>query len=265
VPLTEFQRALLAVLAPARSPDSYLAGGAALHFTPQSLRYSRDLLFFHDSEERVAGAFAGDRETLDREGYEVGLLLSQPGTIRALVSKGDQSTQVEWAHDSTWRFMPVVQDELGGYLLHEMDLAVNKVLALAGRNEVRDFVDVVYLHREVLPLGALVWAAVGKDPGFNPASLLERLSRRGRYRPEDVARLDLARPFDLVRAKEAWLQALDAAEAFVARQPPDELGALYWSTAEERFVAPDQPDSDGSRDVVPHFGRPGGVLPTVAR
>jgi hypothetical protein len=162
VPLTEFQRALLAVLAPARSPDSYLAGGAALHFTPQSLRYSRDLAFFHDSEERVAGAYTGDRETLDQEGYEVDLLLSQPGTIRALVSKGDQSTQVEWAHDSTWRFMPVVQDELGGYLLHEMDLAVNKVLALAGRNEVRDFVDVVYLHREVLPLGALVWAAPRK-------------------------------------------------------------------------------------------------------
>ena len=34
VPLTEYQRSLLALLARNRSPDSYLAGGAALHFPP---------------------------------------------------------------------------------------------------------------------------------------------------------------------------------------------------------------------------------------
>jgi len=56
MPLTDFQRSVLALLARTRSPDSHLAGGAALHFAPNSLRYSNDLDFFHDSAERVARA-----------------------------------------------------------------------------------------------------------------------------------------------------------------------------------------------------------------
>ena len=62
MPLTDFQRELLALLAPNRAPDSYLAGGAALHFAPNSTRYSDDLDFFHDSLERVAAAYQSDRQ-----------------------------------------------------------------------------------------------------------------------------------------------------------------------------------------------------------
>ena len=96
--------------------------------------------------------------------------------------------------------MPLVRDETGGQVLHEVDLAINKVLTLAGRDEVRDFVDILHALEHVLPLGAMIWAAVGKDPGFTPASLLEQLRRRGRYRPEDINRLALAAPFDLAEA-----------------------------------------------------------------
>jgi len=261
MPLTDFQRRLLAVLGPSKSPDAYLAGGAALHFEPNTLRYSHDLDFFHDSEERVSSSFAVDRPILEDAGYEVRVVLSQPGFIRALVSRDDATTQVDWAHDSAWRFMPLVKDELGGFLLHEIDLAVNKTLALAGRNEVRDFVDVLFVDKEVLPIGALVWAAVGKDPGFTPMSLLEQLKRRGRYRPEDVERLDLARPFDLVDAKGRWFEALEHAEEFARVRPPDEFGCLYYAQGEGCFVVPSAGEDLDSQDIVTHFGRPGGVLP----
>jgi len=63
-------------------------------------------------------------------------------------------------------------DPLRGPLLHPVDLAINKVLALAGRDEPRDFVDILFVHARVLPLGAICWAAVGKDSGFTPLSLL---------------------------------------------------------------------------------------------
>ena len=43
MPLTEFQAAIARLLATNRSPDSYLAGGAALHIEPNSKRYSNDL------------------------------------------------------------------------------------------------------------------------------------------------------------------------------------------------------------------------------
>lgn len=170
VPLTEIQGAILGLIASSGTTDRYLAGGTALHFSPTSSRYSHDLDIFHDSEQRVAEAFAADREVLQAEGFEVDLVLSQPGFIRALVSRSGGATQIDWAHDSSWRFMPLVGDPVGGYLLHPVDLATNKVLALAGRDEPRDFVDIMYAIDMIMPLGAMVWGAVAKDPGYNGSS-----------------------------------------------------------------------------------------------
>ena len=260
MPLTPFQRDLLAIVAVNRSVDSYLAGGAAIHFTPQSLRYSSDLDFFHDSVERVASAYAADCARLIAARCTVDVEISQPGFLRAVVHRDLDMTRIDWAHDSAWRFMPPVRDPLGGFLLHDVDLAVNKTLALAGRDEPRDFVDIMYLHERVLPLAALVWAAAGKDPGFSPISLLELLKRRGHHRPEEIARLQLAAPFDIMAQKSHWLQALDQAASFVRARPTAECGCLYYSTRRHAFVLPAIDDSD---TVVAHFGRPGGVLPQV--
>lgn len=259
MPLTAFQRQIARLLAVNRSPDSHLAGGAALHFAPNSRRYSNDLDYFHDSAERVAEAFAADRAALEKSGARVAIQLNQPGFLRALVSQGEEATKVEWAHDSAWRFMPPIPVPDAGYMLHPMDLALNKVLALAGRDEARDFLDILFVDEEILPLGALAWAAAGKDPGFTPASLLELLKRRGKHRPEDLARLHLSEPVDLPALKTRWLGALDAAERFIGGRPGAEIGCLYYSPRARRFVAPDT----GTPDAVPHYGRPGGVLPRL--
>ena len=155
--------------------------------------------------------------------------------------------------------MPTVKDDRFGFVLHPVDLAVNKVLALAGRDEPRDVIDALHLHNHVLPLGALCWAACGKDPGFSPLSLLELLQRRGRMRPEELARLDLTEPMDVRSVKGAWLEALASVEPFVDARPPAEIGCLYYSPSKQAFVDPRL----GS-DAQPHFGRPGGVLPRVS-
>ncbi|HLB36601.1 MAG TPA: nucleotidyl transferase AbiEii/AbiGii toxin family protein [Gemmatimonadales bacterium] len=263
MPLTAFQRELLATLATRPTDERYLAGGAAMHFAPNSARYSDDLDFFHDTEARVARAFAADRDQLQRAGYAVAVELSQPGFVRAVVRRDDQATRVDWAHDSAWRFMPLVRDELGGLLLHPVDLAINKVLALAGRDEPRDFVDILFVHRSVLRLAGLNWAAVGKDPGFTPRSLLELLKRRGRHRPEDFARLQLAQAFEPTQVKREWLEALADAEEFAKTRPPEESGCLYYSVR-QGFVMPRPDASLADQGLVPHFGAPGGVLPRMA-
>jgi hypothetical protein len=187
--------------------------------------------------------------------------MSLPGYVRATVRRGSQATKVEWAHDSAWRFLPVVQDPRVGYRLHPVDLAINKLLALAGRDEPRDFLDVLYTHRTILPFGAQCWAAPGKDPGFSPGSLLELLRRRGKYHPQDFARLDLAQTIDLQGMKQNWLGLLEHAEAFVRSRPADEVGCLYYHRLEERFVEPGSERADAG--IARHYGRPGGVLPAV--
>lgn len=262
MPLTPLQAALAELLAVNRTPDSYLAGGSAMHIEPNSKRTSDDLDYFHDSEERVASAFAEDRRLLERAGYAVDVLLQQPGFVRAVVRRAggnaDEATKVEWAHDSAWRFLPTIRSPEAGFVLNPIDLAINKVLALIGRDEPRDYLD-VHEAMKILPLGALCWAAAGKDPGYTPAMILDLLRRRGKYRPEDFARLDLVEPVNLQELKQRWLAALDDAERFIESRDPDEVGCLYFSRSDGRFVQPAPGD-----DVVPHYGRPGGVLPVVA-
>lgn len=257
--MTKFQAAVARLLSKNRTPDSYLAGGAALHIDPRSRRYSNDLDYFHDSEARVASAFAADRELLEGSGYSVELVMNQPGFLRAVVTRDGEATKVEWAHDSAWRFLPPIKSRVAGYQLHPIDLAVNKLLALVGRDEPRDFLDILEIHGQTLSLGALCWAAAGKDPGFTPTALLALLRRRGRFRPEDFQRLHLREPPDLVALKASWLAALDDAETFVSSRPPDQIGCLYYSLSEKRFVSEFPSDAD----VKPHYGRPGGVLPRI--
>ena len=258
MPLTDYQASLAGLLSKNRTFDSYLAGGAAILIEPNTMRYSRDLDYFQDSEARVAEAFSADRNLLEAAGYSLDMDLNQPGFVRAIVRKEEHAAKVDWARDSDWRFMPTVRDDRVGFVLHPADLAVNKVLALAGRDEPRDILDTLYLHRQVLVLGALCWAACGKDPGFTPLSLLELLRRRGRIRAEDLERLDLAESVDLPSIKNSWLEALDSVEPFVASRPSEEIGCLYYSASKREFVDPRE-----VTDAVPHFGRPGGVLPRI--
>lgn len=262
MPLTSFQSTIASALAPNRSEESHLAGGAALHFAPNSKRFSNDLDYFHDSEERVATAFEQDRRTLENLGFTVQIVMNQPGFIRAIVDKRKESTKIEWSHDSAWRFMPAVKSKDAGYVLHSIDLAINKVLALAGRDEARDFIDILHIHEKILPLGALCWAAVGKDPGFSPVSLLDLLRRRGKYQPEEILRLQLAKPVDLKELKTTWLAALDSAEEFIKEcAEEEEPGSLFYSKSGKGFVQPTIPID--RNDITLHFGKPGGVLPRL--
>ncbi len=259
MPLTGLQQTVVQVLAGNRDSSSYLAGGAAQHLHPNTVRFSYDLDYFHDSIERVSSAFESDARSIAEANLDMTVEISQPGFVRAKVTGGGESTVVEWSHDTAWRFFPTVADPVAGFRLHDVDLAVNKVLALVGRNEPRDFVDILSGQDATVSLGALVWAAAGKDPGYTPLGLLDRLRRRRTPRPEELDRLNLARPADPVDLKERWLAALADAEAFVESRPADEIGCLYWDTKSGRVTSTnlDQPH------VVPHHGQLYGVVPIV--
>ncbi len=260
MPLTEYQKEIARLLAVNRSEESHLAGGAALHFLPNSKRFSNDLDYFHDTTEEVAKAFNQDMAALEASGFEIQVEMHQPGYIRAIVSKNAHNTKIEWAHDSAWRFMPVVFNPEVGYQLHPVDLAVNKTLALAGRDEARDYIDILYADEKILPLGGLCWAAAGKDPGFTPLSLLELLKRRGKYRPEDFLRLQVSGGLDLPAMKTQWLAALKKADEFIRNRPVEEVGCLYYSRSRHQFVTPSS-TLTGDGDIVSHFGKIGGILP----
>ena len=82
-----------------------------------------------------------------------------------------------------------------GYMLH-LDLAMNKAMAAAGRREVRDLVDVVTIHETILPLGAVIWAAVEKAPGFTPEGLVAEIRRNSNYPLAEWRELKTTEPLD---------------------------------------------------------------------
>lgn len=262
MPLTEVQKRVLRLLARNRSPESHLAGAAAIHRQEKSLRYSRDLDFFQDSEDLVADAFARDSALLRENGYQVAGAKALPGFVHATVNDGAAEVRVEWARDSAFRFMPPIHDPEIGYVLHPVDLAVNKVLALAGREEPRDLIDTLFVHEEILGLGALCWAAAGKDPGFSPEALVELLRAKGPITAMELKTLDLVLPLDPEELKRRWRDAVTTAAGFVGSMPAAEVGCLYYHPEWRRFIQPQA----GSAELAAcsrHYGNPGGVIPQV--
>ena len=155
-----------------RYRDSYVAGGAALSVALRSHRMSRDVDLFHDTTEAVARSWERDRLELESAGFEVAPLRERPGYVEAAIVRRTERVVMEWTRDSAFRFFPLVEDDDLGLVLHPFDLATNKVLALVGRLEARDWVDVLACDARLQPLGYLAWAACGKDPGFTPGGLL---------------------------------------------------------------------------------------------
>lgn len=262
MPLTPFQREILSLLAAHRNPESHVAGGAVINRQPDSPRYSADVDVFHDVATALIASAEADVAALKRAELAVAWLMREPFLQRAQVFRGDQTARLDWATDSAFRFFPVQPDPEFGYCLHRADVATNKALALAGRSAIRDYIDILYLHASYLSLGAICWAACGKDPGFNPWSLLEMAKRHVHYRREDLDSVTLSRPLELTDLKQQWIQAVDHAETWFNRMPTAEAGCLYL-TPEGEPHTPD-PADPGFACVRRHFGSVRGAWPTIA-
>ena len=94
-------------------------------------------------------------------------------------------------------------------------------------------IDIVELHR-TYPLSAIVWAACGKDPGFNPLSLLTMMRRFARIDPLRLGEIQ-ARNLNPRALKEAWTQmAIDAAEEITRladTRPDTPIGVAFVDSA----------------------------------
>ena len=253
--LSELQSAILRQLAAHRNPESYVARATALN--QHGPRYSADIDIFHDREDAVARAAAADAALLSGDGFRVAWLRREPGLHVAAIDRDGEATKLEWARDSDFRFFPAMPDPLFGFRLHPVDLATNKALAPAGRREPRDVLDLLFVHDRILPLGAVIWAAIGKDPGYTPESLIAEIRRNARYRADDYADLALFALVDAVAIAGRLRAALDAAETFVRAMPAGKEGLLFL-----RDGTPVAPDPASLAACTEHAGRRAGHWPS---
>jgi hypothetical protein len=266
--LTALQRDVCRLLAAERrrSGESYVAGGVALSVALATSRLSRDVDVFHDTEEAVARSWDRDRAALEQAGFAVRVVRERPGYVEAAVSREGDGLVMEWARDSAFRFFPLVEDDELGLVLHPFDLASNKVLALVGRAEARDWIDVIACHERLQPLGYLAWAACGKDPGFTPSGILDQAGRSARYTDDEIASLAFegATPAaaDLSRR---WHGALEGARHVVDRLPAEQLGKAVMTIEGMLFIgtAAELERAVGDNRLFFHRGSIGGAWPHV--
>jgi len=257
VPLSRIQVDILRLLAAHRDPESYVGGSAPLN--RQSLRYSGDIDIFHDREERVAAAAQQDAALLAENGYRLTWIRREPAIQTVSAEHDGESTRLEWLADSDFRFFPAIPDAVFGYILHPVDLAANKIMAAADRREVRDVIDAVRVHETILPLGAVVWAAVDKSPGFTPEGLIAEIRRNSHYPAAEWRSIATSEPLDPASIVRKLRAALDEAESFVARMPTNVLGRLFLKDGQVV-----QPDPDHLSAYQTHEGQRRGHWPTSA-
>jgi hypothetical protein len=256
VPISKFQSDVLLLLAAQRSPDSYIAGGIAIN--RQGPRFSEDIDIFHDSADRQDSAVAADEAALTASGYTITWPPRQrTGKHQATIAKDGEQMQLEWVTDSAFRFFPTQPDALFGYVLHPVDLATNKASAAADRRAARDIVDLVTIHETILPLGAVVAAAVGKFPGTTPEEMLAEITRHSRFTVEEFQVLATERPIDVHDLHKRIRGMIEDAEAFIAKLPSEAVGVVFLDGD-----APVQPDVGELAQYKRNPGAVGGVWPT---
>ena len=225
MPLTKFQSHVLRVLAAERSPDSYIAGGVARN--REGPRFSGVIDIFQDSENRLAAAAEADAKALTEAGLTLSWGKIQSGKQQAEVYGLGDRMRLEWVHDSAFRFFPTQRDELFGYVLHPVDLATNKASAAADRREPRDIVDLITIHENILPLGAVICAAVGRFPGQSPEEMLSDITRHSRFTAEEFRVLATERPIDVPGLHRRIRTMIENAERFIGRIPSDAVGVVF--------------------------------------
>lgn len=115
------------------------------------------------------------------------------------MSQAGDVTEVDFGAD--FRLLPIEQGPLGPTLAGE-ELAINKVLAVFGRAEARDFVDLSALTKRY-GLEHLMRRASEKDPGFDTQVFTEMLTRFERL-PRDEFEISDRGYETLVRTIEHW-------------------------------------------------------------
>jgi len=236
--LTDFQRSVCRLVAQSRieSGESYVAGAAALNEILVAPRVSQDIDLFHDTEQALEASWQSDRKLFEAQGLSVEILRERPSFVEAVVSRAGERLLLQWVRDSAYRFFPLVSHPDLGLTMHPFDLATNKVLALVGRLEVRDWIDTLECDAKVQPLGYLAWAACGKDPGFSPALILE-LAARSHYSTDEVRALAFAGPPpDAAELSRRWRALLTRASETVRELPAEELGKCVLSDSGALFT-----------------------------
>lgn len=161
--------------------DFALAGGAALILRRDVDRLTRDLDYFATEPGQVDRLRPSAIAALSGAGLTIIEEQVAAGFVRLTVANGESETGVDLASDA--RLFPAEPSPYGPILSAE-ELAVDKVLAVFGRAEARDFIDLTALEPR-FGLASLCTLAIEKDAGFSAELLRGAIKRFERLQRDE--------------------------------------------------------------------------------
>lgn len=168
--LNKIQHRILSLFSSIPEHESfYLTGGTALSAFYLRHRKSRDLDFFSDIEELITPFSFKWEEALQKEKFQIERKIGFRSFVELNVSSQEESTIIHFGLDSPYRIEPVKDSRrFQGLKIDNLtDIGANKLLALFGRANLRDFIDVYFLLKQKFQKQEIINNAKRKDPGFD--------------------------------------------------------------------------------------------------
>lgn len=203
--ITELQREILHVFATVPDAGSfYLCGGTALADFFLAHRKSFDLDFF-TAEEGLTLPFSRILEDVLQQSLSVNAVRRLESFVELEVGTGEDSTRVQLAYDSPYRFGEPLDSDLEVKVNDYQDLVVDKLLAFFGRAEPRDAIDLFFIL-QTEDIWELIRSAEVKDPGFDIYWLAVAFGKTRDF-PDDILRwpVEMIRDVDARQLKEQFL------------------------------------------------------------
>lgn len=202
--LTPFQKQVLrAFTGIEESKAFYLTGGTALSAFYLAHRRSEDFDLFTSEEPLIAIAARKFKSALENLGIKVEEIRSFSSFWEAVATKDNESFKVQLAYDSPFLLSDFGEEE--GLKFHSFDdIAAGKLLALYGRAEERDFIDVYCIVKSgKISLAKIIELAKKKDPGLDEYYLAIAFEQSEKI-SDDPSKLkvDLVTPIDVKEMKE---------------------------------------------------------------
>ncbi len=168
--LTPFQKQLLKAIADsALAQNFYLTGGTALAAFYLQHRLSEDLDFFSADPNAIRLV----RPELEKVALRLNVQLEFSRTfntfIECFITAPDlERVKLDFAQDTPYRLHPLqVNPSFGIQVDSALDIATNKLAALFDRAAEKDFVDVYFIHQELIQFAELLPLAREKQVGMD--------------------------------------------------------------------------------------------------
>lgn len=155
----------------------FLTGGTALSAFYLQHRYSEDLDFFSEIPLAVKGVLPILKDIQKKISIDIEPRRTfETFTEFIIKSKEGEITLLHFAQDSPFRLKPIIyNDEFGIFIDNSLDISCNKFSSLFDRHDMKDFVDIYFIDKEIMRFEEIYSFAKKKHIGLDEYWLCQAL------------------------------------------------------------------------------------------